>query len=54
MQWQCDCVALETGEKIDGRAVAELPLTEDVIQRVEALGQAQRQATFPSVSHAAV
>jgi hypothetical protein len=46
IQGQCNCMSLETGEKIDGRVVAVLPITDDVIKRVEALGhqaQAQRQ-----------
>ena len=36
-------MSLETGEKIDGRVVAELPITEDVIRRVEQLGEEQNQ-----------
>jgi hypothetical protein len=44
LQGQCNYMSLETGAKIDGRVVAELPLTEEVIQRVESLlGLAQRQ-----------
>ena len=34
-------MSLEIGEKIDGRVVAELPITEDVIRRVEQLGEDQ-------------
>mmetsp|Transcript_14383 Transcript_14383/g.27018 ORF Transcript_14383/g.27018 Transcript_14383/m.27018 type:complete len:287 (+) Transcript_14383:492-1352(+) len=36
-------MSLETGEQIDGRVVAVLPPTDDVIQRVETLGQDQKQ-----------
>ena len=36
-------MSLETGEKIDGRVVAVLPITDDVINRVEDLGKAQNQ-----------
>jgi hypothetical protein len=43
IQGQYNYMSLETGEKIDGRVVAVLPISDDVIQRVEALGQTQRQ-----------
>ena len=36
-------MSLETGAQIDGRVVAELPLTDDVIDRVEHLGRRQNQ-----------
>ena len=36
-------MALETGAEIDGRVVAELPLTEEVIDRVEEFGLKQSQ-----------
>ena len=43
IQGQYNYMSLETGEKIDGRVVAVLPITDDVINRVEALGKAQNQ-----------
>ena len=43
IQGQYNYMSLETGEKIDGRVVVILPITDDVINRVEALGQAQSQ-----------
>ena len=43
IQGQYNYMSLETGEKIDGRVVAILPLTDDVINRVESLGQSQKQ-----------
>ena len=43
IQGQYNYMSLETGEKIDGRVVAILPLTNDVINRVESLGQYQKQ-----------
>jgi len=36
-------VSLETGEKIDGRVVVVLLITDDVINRVEAFGKTQNQ-----------
>ena len=36
-------LSLETGAQIDGRVVAELPLTNEVIERVEKLGLTQNQ-----------
>ena len=36
-------MSLETGQQIDGRVVATLPTTNDVIARVEGLGRAQNQ-----------
>ena len=36
-------MSLETGEQMDGRVVAVLPITEDVITRVEEFGQKQKQ-----------
>ena len=36
-------MSLETGAQINGRVVATLPITDEVIDRVEALGQAQNQ-----------
>ena len=43
IQGQYNYMSLETGEKIDGKVVAVLPITDDVIQRVEALGKTQQQ-----------
>ena len=34
---------LESGTQVDGRVVATLPITDEVIQRVEELGQQQNQ-----------
>ena len=36
-------MSLESGSKVNGRVVAELPITDEVIQRVEELGIQQRQ-----------
>ena len=36
-------MSLETGMQINGRVVATLPITNEVIERVEALGQDQQQ-----------
>eukprot|EP00557_Chaetoceros_sp_GSL56_P000017 CAMPEP_0176495956 /NCGR_PEP_ID=MMETSP0200_2-20121128/10940_1 /TAXON_ID=947934 /ORGANISM="Chaetoceros sp., Strain GSL56" /LENGTH=312 /DNA_ID=CAMNT_0017893883 /DNA_START=320 /DNA_END=1259 /DNA_ORIENTATION=+ len=43
IQGQYNYMSLETGDQIDGRVVAVLPPTEDVIERVETLGQQQKQ-----------
>jgi hypothetical protein len=43
IQGQYNFMSLETGEQIDGRVVAVLPPTQDVIERVEQLGQQQKQ-----------
>ena len=43
IQGQYNYMSLETGEQIDGRVVAILPITEDVITRVEEFGQKQKQ-----------
>jgi hypothetical protein len=37
---QYNFMLLLTGAKTDGQVVVELPITDDVIDRVEALGQA--------------
>ena len=36
-------MSLETGKQVDGRVVAELPITDDVIRQVESFGQEQNQ-----------
>ena len=43
IQGRYNFMSLETGAAIDGRVVAELPLTVDVIERVESLGRDQDQ-----------
>lgn len=43
IQGQYNYMSLKTGEKIDGRVVVILPITDDVINQVEALGKAQNQ-----------
>ena len=36
-------MSLETGSKVNGRVVAEIPITDEVIERVEELGLQQQQ-----------
>ena len=36
-------LSLETGNEISGHVVAELPITDNIIARVEQLGRAQQQ-----------
>ena len=43
IQGRHNFMSLETGAAIDRRVVAELPLTTEVIERVENLGQDQQQ-----------
>ena len=43
IQGQYNYMSLETGENIDGKVVAVLPITDKVIQRVEALGKTRQQ-----------
>jgi hypothetical protein len=43
IQGQYNYMSLETGEQVDGRVVAVLPPTDEVIERVEQLGQQQKQ-----------
>ena len=43
IQGQYNFMSLETGEQRDGRVVARLPITQEVINRVEELGQNQGQ-----------
>ena len=43
IQVQYKYMSLETGEKIYGKVVAVIPITDDVIQRVETLQKTQQQ-----------
>ena len=43
IQGRYNYMSLETGAVIDGRVVAVLPLTAEVIDRVESLGREQKQ-----------
>ena len=43
IQGRYNFMSLETGAEINGRVVAEIPLTVEVIERVESLGKAQNQ-----------
>jgi len=43
IQGQYNYMSLETGEKIDGRVIVILPITDDVINRIESFGKAQSQ-----------
>ena len=43
IQGQYNCMSLDTGEKIDAKVVAVLPITDNFIQWVETLGKTQQQ-----------